>query len=362
MIALENDKLLTKNIIEVAIKITVLSVLIVYAFQLVKPFITPVIWGIILAVAVEPLIAKMADVFGGKRTLAAIIFVLSIIAVLIIPTVLLIISSFDAVQTLKEQIDAKTLVIPPPPVSVSEWPVLGEPLYKAWNLASTNLEAAFKQFAPQIKSISGAVLGSVGGGLTGILLVILSTCISGVFLAKAEPCSAFAKKLFSRIAGEQGVTMAGLSTATIRSVMQGVIGVAIIQAVLSAIGMVVAGVPAAILWTVMVLVCAVSQLPPILILGPVAAYVFSANETTPAVIFLVWSILVSASDGFLKPMLMGRGVDIPMLVILIGAIGGMMLSGIIGLFVGAVVLAIMYTLFMSWMDDSLHEVNTETET
>jgi predicted PurR-regulated permease PerM len=144
--------------------------------------------------------------------------------------------------------------------------------------------------------------------------------------------------------------------------MQGVIGVAIIQAVLSAIGMVVAGVPAAILWTVMVLVCAVSQLPPILILGPVAAYVFSANETTPAVIFLVWSILVSASDGFLKPMLMGRGVDIPMLVILIGAIGGMMLSGIIGLFVGAVVLAIMYTLFMSWMDDSLHEVNTETET
>jgi predicted PurR-regulated permease PerM len=360
MNTLENDKLITKNIIEMAIKITVLSVLIVYAFQLVKPFITPVIWGIILAVAVEPLIAKIADKFGGKRTLAATLFVAIIIAALVIPTVLLIISSFDAVQLLNEQIDAKTLVIPPPPASISEWPVIGEPLYKTWHLASTNLEAALKQFAPQIKSISVAALGSVGGGFAGILLVILSTCISGVFLAKAETCSIFAKSLFRRVGGEPGADMADLSTATIRSVMLGVVGVAVIQAALSAIGMVFVGVPAAILWTLMVLVCAVSQLPTIIILGPVAAYVFSVNETAPAVIFLVWAILVSVSDSFLKPMLMGRGVDIPMLVILIGAIGGMMLSGIIGLFVGAVVLAIIYTLFMSWMEDSTKEANIET--
>ena len=352
MNTIENDKLLTKNIIEVAIKITVLSVLIVYAFQLVKPFITPVIWGIILAVAVEPLIAKIADKFGGKRTLAATLFVVTIIAALVIPTVLLIISSFDAVQLLNEQIDAKTLVIPAPPAGVSEWPVIGEPLYKAWHLAIKNLEAALKQFAPQIKSISVAALGSVGGGFAGILLVILSTCISGVFLAKAETCSTFAKSLFRRVGGESGADMADLSTATIRSVMLGVVGVAVIQAALSAIGMVFVGVPAAILWTLMVLVCAVSQLPPIIILGPVAAYVFSVNETTPAVIFLVWAILVSVSDSFLKPMLMGRGVDIPMLVILIGAIGGMMFSGIIGLFVGAVVLAIFYRLFISWMNQN----------
>jgi len=343
-----------------AIKITVLSVLIVYAFQLIKPFVTPVIWGIILAVAVEPLIAIIAAKFNGKRTLAATIFVLSIIAILVVPTVLLVISSFDAIQSLNEQIDARTLMIPPPPLSVSEWPVVGEPLYKAWNLASTNLEAALKQFAPQIKSIVGAALGSVGGGFVGILLVVLSTCISGVLLAKAESCSLFAKRLFIRIGGEQGADIADLSTATIRSVMQGVVGVAVIQAVLSAIGMVIVGVPAAIVWALMVLVCAVSQLPTLIVLGPVAAFVFSTNETTPAVIFLVWAILVGLSDNVLKPMLMGRGVDIPMLVILIGAIGGMMLSGIIGLFVGAVVLAIMYKLFMSWIEDSTNEANAET--
>ncbi len=134
--------------------------------------------------------------------------------------------------------------------------------------------------------------------------------------------------------------------------MQGVVGVAVIQSVLAAIGMVLVGVPAAGLWTVLTLVCAVSQLPPILVLGPVAVYVFSITSTTTAVIFLVWVLLVTASDGFLKPMLMGRGVDIPMLVILLGVLGGMMLSGIMGLFTGAVVLAIMYTLFMAWIAES----------
>ena len=133
--------------------------------------------------------------------------------------------------------------------------------------------------------------------------------------------------------------------------MQGVVGVAVIQAVMSTLGMLVVGVPAAGLWGALVLVFAVGQMPPILVLGPVAAYVFSVADTTPAVLFLVWAIFISASDGFLKPMLMGRGVDIPMLVILIGALGGMMLSGIICLFVGAVVVAIMYTLFMAWIDD-----------
>lgn len=349
----ENDY--TKNIIEAVIKIAVLGVLIIWAFQLIKPFITPVIWGIILAVAVEPMIAKMAEKLGGKRTFAATLFVLAIIASLIIPTVLLAISSFDAIQEINAQVDAGTLVVPPPPAHVAEWPFVGEPLYQAWKLSSTNLEAAIRQFAPQLKTIGGAVLGSLGGGLGGIVLVILSTCISGVFLSKAEACSAFAKKLFTRIAGAQGEKMVSLATATIRGVMQGVVGVAVIQAVLSAIGMVLAGVPATIVWTLLVLVCAISQLPPLLILGPVAAYVFSVSSTTTAVIFLIWALIVSGSDGILKPLLMGRGVDIPMLVILLGAIGGMMLSGIIGLFVGAVVLAIMYTLFMSWMDENESE-------
>ena len=350
----ERDKreAVTKNAIEIAIKLSLLGIMVIISFQLIRPFLIPVVWGIILAVAMEPFIAKAANVLGGKRSLAAVLFVLLVIAALIVPTVLMTLSSIDAVQTLSAQMEGGTLVVPPPPAKVADWPLIGDSVFKAWQLAATNLEGALSQYGPQIKAVAGKVLGSVGGGLAGIFMAIISTGIAGVFLAKSTKSAAVAEKIFTRLAGDKGPEFTVLATATIRGVMQGVVGVAVIQAILAAIGMMVVGVPAAGLWSILVLVCAVAQLPPILILGPVAAYVFSVADTTPAVLFLIWSLVVAASDGFLKPLLMGRGVDIPMLVILLGALGGMMLSGIIGLFVGAVVLAIMYTLFMAWLGEN----------
>jgi predicted PurR-regulated permease PerM len=347
----DNNKVFTKNVIETAIKLSILGTMVIWTFLLMKPFMIPVIWGMILAVATEPFIGKLGNMIGGRRSLAAILFVLAIITALVIPSVLLVMESIETVHVISEQMHDKTLVIPPPPAKVADWPLIGPTVHQAWQLSSTNLEAALKQFAPQLKAVAGTLLDSVGGGISGLFMIIISTCIAGVFLAKAKESSAVAEKIIIRFAGDNGAEIKVLATATIRGVMQGVVGVAVIQAILSALGMVMVGVPAAGLWSVLVLVCAVIQLPPILVLGPVAVYVFSVADTTPAVIFLVWAILVSASDGILKPLLMGRGVDIPMLVILLGALGGMMLSGIIGLFVGAVVLAIMYTLFMAWMDE-----------
>lgn len=348
----EKNKDVTRDVIEIAIKLSILGTLVIWTFLLVRPFLIPVIWGIILAVALDPFIGKFARMLGGRRSLAATLFVLIVVAALIVPSVLLVMESIDSVQLLSEMIHNNTLVIPPPPAKLADWPLIGNSVYQSWQLFSTNLEVALKQFGPQLKSIASSLLNSVGGGLSGVFMAVISICIAGVFLAKAEKSAKVAEKIITRFAGERGAETTALATATIRGVMQGVVGVAIIQAVFSAIGMVVVGVPAAGLWAVLVLVCAVAQLPPIIILGPVAAYVFSVSETTTAVIFLVWAVLVSASDGFLKPLLMGRGVDIPMLVILIGALGGMVLFGIIGLFVGAVVLAIMYSEFMRWVDES----------
>lgn len=349
---MDNNKLFTRNVIETVIKVTILGALVVWSFLLVKPFLVPVVWGGILAVATDPFITRVARMLGGRKSLAAILFVLVIIAALIIPSVVLVSSSIDTVQTLTVRIQKGTLAIPLPPASVADWPLIGESVYETWQLASTNLTEALGQFTPQIKNAIGPLLNSVGGGLVGLLTVMLSTFIAGFFLAKADPVAATVQKIVTRLAGDRGVEITTLATATIRGVMLGVVGVAIVQAVLATAGMLMVEVPAAGIWAILVLIFAVAQLPPILILGPVAAYVFSVSETTPAVLFLIWSIAVSASDGFLKPLLMGRGVNIPMPVILIGAIGGMMLSGIIGLFVGAVVLAIMYSLFMAWMDET----------
>ena len=347
-----SSKLFEKNAIESAIKIGILLTMVVATFRIVEPFIMPVLWGVIIAVAVEPLVGKFAKMMGGRRKTASILFALAVICALVVPSVLLVTSSIDNVQELVTKVDNDTLKVPPPPAGVENWPVIGTSLYRSWTQASTNLQVTLKKFAPQLKSAGGVVLGKVGGGVKAVFMFIISVAIAGALLATAGKGTTVMSRIITRFAGaKKGDEIITLATATIRGVMQGVIGVAVIQAILAAIGMVLVGVPAAGLWAGLVMLLAIIQLPPILVLGPIAAWVFSFADTTPAVIFLVWAVLVSGCDSFLKPILMGRGVEAPMLVILIGALGGMMLSGIIGLFVGAVVVAIMYILFMEWVAD-----------
>lgn len=347
----ESSKLFEKNAIESAIKISILLAMVVATFRIVQPFIMPVAWGIIIAVAVEPLVGKISKMLGGRRKSASVLFSLVVIAALVIPSFMLVSSSIDTVQSLATSLENHTLKVPPPPSGVEEWPVIGPSLHKSWSLASTNLEAALHKFAPQLKTAGVALLGKVGGGVKAVFMFIISVAIAGALLATVEKGTTVTSRIVNRFAGGKGPEIITLATATIRGVMQGVIGVAVIQAVLSAIGMLLVGVPAAGLWAGLVMILAIIQLPPIIILGPIAAWVFTFADTMPAVLFLIWALLVAGCDSFLKPILMGRGVDAPMLVILIGALGGMMLSGIIGLFVGAVVVAIMYSLFMEWVAD-----------
>ena len=347
----ESTRVFEKNAIEAAIKIGILGTMVVSTVLIIRPFLIPVIWGIIIAVAVEPLIARVTPLLGGRRKLASTLFALLVIAALVIPASMLITSSFGMVQEIGERLESDTLVIPPPPAKVEGWPLIGPSLSKAWALAASNLGEAVQQFKPQLKAAALTVLGTVKGGVAAFFMSLISVVIAAALLATAEKGSAAVTKIFSRFAEDRGPEIAALATSTIRGVMLGVVGVAIIQAVLAGIGMSIVGVPGAAIWTMLILICAVIQLPPLLILGPVAGYVFTFADTTPAVIFLVWAVLISMSDAFLKPLLMGRGVDIPMLVILIGALGGMVLFGIIGLFVGAVAVAIMYTLFLAWLDE-----------
>ena len=154
-----------------------------------------------------------------------------------------------------------------------------------------------------------------------------------------------------RLLGERGREWGDLSILTVRSVANGVVGVAIVQAGLAVVGMLFMHVPLAPLWAVMIMFLTIIQLPALIVIGPVIAYVFSYADGVGATIFAVYMLIVGGIDGVLKPLLMARGVDIPMLVILVGAIGGMMLMGMIGLFIGAVVFALAYKLFMVWLDE-----------
>lgn len=337
--------------IDIFIKLVVISLLVIATLRIIKPFLMPVAWGVIIAVASEPFVRRVAKFLGNRKKLASTLFALTLIAGLVIPSAMMFSSSVSLLQSLSTQIERETLIVPAPPKQVESWPIIGEATYQAWELASSNLDAALHKFGPQLKDGAELLLTTLGGGIKDVLMFIISIAIAGALLATAEAGSRTAAKIINRFAGGKGGELQALATATIRGVMQGVIGVAVIQAVLSAIGMVLVGVPAAGLWAALVLILAIIQLPPVLVLGPIAAWVFSFAETLPAVLFLIWALVVSGCDGILKPVLMGRGVDAPMLVILVGALGGMMLSGIIGLFVGAVIVAVSYTVFMSWVED-----------
>jgi len=323
-----------------------------WCFNIIKPFVLPVLWGVIIAVAIYPIFVRLKAVLGDRNKLASVLYTLIALALLMTPTIMVSNSVIDTSAAISERYEAGTLNIPPPDESVKEWALVGENIHAIWTQTSSNLEKTIIQYQPQLEKAGKGLVSAAAGLGGGILQFVLSIIISGVLVANAPAAYEITRKTFSRLTNvENGKEYTELSKATIRSVAQGVLGVAIIQAVLSALGMMVMDVPAWGLWSIIILVLAIAQLPPILVLGFVMVYVFSVAETTPAVIFAIYCVVVSASDGFLKPLFLGRGMSTPMLVILLGAIGGMMMSGIIGLFVGAIVLALGYELFMKWLNE-----------
>lgn len=348
-----DDKVFQSRVLEAAIRIGLLAFLIVWCFNIVRPFILPVLWGAIFAVALYPLFLKLQAILGGRPKLAATLMTLVALAILIIPTVILSQSLVENAHKLSKEIEAETLTIPPPSEKVKEWPIIGRWLDKTWRLASTNLDAALDKFTPQLRAGGRKLLSFAAGVGAAVLMIVIAVIIAGALMVYARSGTQAMEIIAGRLMGDKGGTdIVHLVVATIRSVAQGVLGVALIQSILAGIGMIVVGVPFTGLWTFVVLVLAIVQLPTILVLGPIIIYVFSTATTTPAVMFAIWSIVVGVSDTFLKPLFLGRGMDIPMLVILLGAIGGMVLSGIIGLFVGAVVLSVGYKLFVAWLNQN----------
>ena len=346
-----DDKGYQTKALEAAIRIGLLALLLLWCFNIVKPFILPVLWGSIFAVALYPTFLKLQSVLGGREKLTAVLMTLAGLAILITPTVMLSGSLFENAQLISEKIEDGTLTIPPPSEKVKDWPLIGKKLDRTWRLASTNLGDTLEHFTPQLQKAGAALLSFAAGAGMEILRFVISIIIASALMVYARSGTQVMESIAGRIMGtREGKDIVTLTGATIRSVAQGVLGVALIQAILAGIGLMVMGVPFTGLWTFAVLVLAIVQLPTIIILGPIIIYVFSIAETAPAILFMIWSILVGVSDTFLKPLFLGRGLDIPMLVILLGAIGGMILSGIIGLFVGAVVLAVGYKLFIAWLN------------
>ncbi len=351
---LAEEGAITSRALQVAIRLGLVVLLIAWCFTIVRPFVVPVVWGIVIAVATYHPFARLQAFLGGRAGVAAATYVVLALLLLILPALLLTTTLVDGVRGLADGLLQGTLRPPPLPPAIQAWPVIGEPLAHFWQLATTNLEGVIAEIGPELAIAGRWLLGLVGGTVLGLLQFIVAIIIAAALLSHANSTGRLAGDIATRLAGAKGPTYASLAVQTIRSVARGIIGVALIQSILAGLGFLAVGQPMAGFLAMLCLVLAILQVGPLPVILPVVIYQFTVLDTTTAVLFTGWCLLVSLIDNVLKPLLLGRGIDLPMLVIFIGAIGGVMSSGLLGLFVGPVVLALGYTLFTAWLKDEAH--------
>ena len=340
------------SLLEVLIRAGLLLVLALLCWQVFSPFVALMVWAVILAISLYPLHQALARKMGGRQGWAATVIALLGIALIVAPAALLLGSLGDSVHGLVDGVQQNTLQVPPPRQSVAEWPVIGKRVYAFWDRAHTDLPGLIKSMQPKIgelATVAVAMVASIGGG---ILKFVAAFIVAAIVMAFGESGARASTAIFVRLFGtDRGEKFTALSVATIRAVAQGVIGIAFIQALAVGLCLLAAGVPLAGLLAGVVLMLGIAQVPALIVTLPAIAYLWMSGGygTGEAALYSVLLFVAGMADNVLKPLMLGRGVDAPMPVILLGALGGMATAGILGLFVGATLLALGYQLFAEWV-------------
>ena len=339
-----NDELLL-----LAIRIVCLGFLAYWSLILIRPFLTIIVWSIIVAVALYPIFNWLSDKLYGLRALAAAAITILSLVIMLGPATWLALSLAETVRTILARLGDGTLTLPPPSETVKAWPLIGEKIYEGWLLASTNLRALVIEAAPHLKPLGSSLLNAAGSIGINLLRFVIAVVISGFLLIPGPSLIHSIKNVLSRVAarGEEFVDLAG---ATIRNVSRGIIGIAILQALLAGIGLLFAGVPAAGLFSFLVLVLGIIQIGPSVVLLPLIVWSWFAMDTAMALLFTLYMVPVNLLDNILRP-LVAKGLSTPMPVILLGVLGGTLVHGMIGLFVGPIVLSIGWQLLVVWTRD-----------
>ena len=346
------DERIYKIAIDTTLRIGLLLAMIYWCFQIMSPFLYPIIWGSIIAVASYGSYQRLSSAIGDHPTWAAVLVTLILLAVMIVPIALLTDSMATGIETIADEAKQGTLKIPPPPESVAGWPLIGESLHAVWLKASVNIEAVLKQFAPQLKSMGSWLLSAAADAGFGLIQFALSILVAGLLLAKSGTSRRYTSAFATRLAGTKGIEFVEIAGKTVNGVTRGILGVAIIQGILAGLGFLAAGIPGAGLWAFVAMVLAIIQIGILPVTLPAIVYMFATAEPLTATLFLIWNIVISTADNVLKPLLMGKGAAVPIPIIFIGAIGGFMASGILGLFTGAIILSIGYTLYLAWIEET----------
>lgn len=341
---------LKEHPIDLVIRIAVLSLIVIYTFQILGPFIQILVWSLIISIAIFPVQKRLTKLLNNRKKLAAGIITLGMLTLIILPITILAEELVVNFSSIKELLSSKAIDVPPPSLKVKDVALIGEILFENWHEANENLEVFIRHHSNELEKIGLFLFGSVAAAGKGLFLFITAVIVSGILLIYSVNGLNFANSLSKKLAGDKGYEFVQLAESTTRSVVSGVLGVAIIQSFLAGIGLVAVGIP---FWGILVMIClflTLIQVGVFPIVLPAVVYIFTTQDTTTAVIFLCWNILVLLSDNILKPLLLGRGAKVPTLVVFLGAIGGFIKSGFLGLFIGPVVLALSYQLLSIWLN------------
>lgn len=351
------DQFSDNSVYDTIIRLLIVLLIIALCLMILYPFGSILMWSMILAMAMHPFHAKLTKKLGGKPKLASTIIVVSALAIIFIPSWFIIDSMVEEVKTVKINLSENGLKIPAPKENVKEWPLVGERVYDFWKSASENIEQTLDKYQEQLTDLGQQVVKGALGTISALIQILVSFIIAAVLLVFGGAGESM-RRFFRKLAGKRGDEFADITMKTVSSVLKGVIGVALVVSILHGILFALAGVPYPGLLTLGIFVLGVLQIPAIIITLPVIIYIFTIKATTSAVIWAILLIIAGLSDNVLKPILLGKGAAVPMLVIFLGVIGGFMLSGFIGLFTGAIVMSLGYKLFIGWLnsDEDLKQV------
>ena len=345
----EKDNNYLRIAIDLVLKVGILILVIYLCYRILSPFISIVVWGMIIAVILFPFFKKLSGWLGKRYKLSSVLIMVVALLLLTLPSIWLVNQIVDGIKFLSEQLQDQNFTIPAPTESVADWPLIGSWLYDKWLDLSQNLGESLSRYLPQITVWGERVLGTLANTGIGILAFAGSIIIAGIFLIYFESSAESGKKFFRKIAGDRGDEFLNISVVTMRNVAVGVLGVAIIQTTLMGVGLILAQIPLAGLWILVILIMTISQIPALLFSIPVIIYMFAFKDPLPAALWSVYILVMGFLDNILKPMFMGKGSAVPTIVIFLGAIGGFAAFGFIGLFLGAMLLSLAYRLYLAWV-------------
>ena len=329
--------------------VTILGLLLLLSIWILRPFLPALIWATMVAVATWPMMLAVQARLWKKRWLAVCVMTLAMLLVFVVPFALAIgtlVANLDDITGWVKSFDVRALETPP--AWVGKIPLVGSHLDSAWRDLASTAELGDK-VTPYAGKLATWFLGQLGGFGAVLVQFLLTIVITAILYAKGEATATAILRCAHRIGGERGEAAVVLASKAIRGVALGVVVTALVQSILGGLGLAIVGVPYVPILTAAMFLCGVAQIGSGPVLFCAVIWVFWKGDTGWAIALLVWTVLVSTMDNFLRPVLIRRGADLPLLLIFVGVIGGLIAFGVVGIFVGPIVLAVTYTLISAWI-------------